>query len=271
VRSVLNVAVRCGGSCGACRRSRMPSGLSGRGGSSAAAASTNGTRCASAAPPRTTATACPPARHHRATVPDMTSSADSARVRSWEPMDVGDLPRLRLLAEAAPRVEGDALARLATVTAEELGELVVWAWVFDEDRTHVLMVDHHVFDVWVTPGGRVDPGEDPLAAAARELLEETGTTGVPVSTSPAAGGCDRPDRSGWSGGHDVRCCVRVPGRPQRRVARGGRPARPLVAARTAAGTAHGASVGPDGRARRAWPSAGVDEVSRLADCVTPHP
>ena len=29
------------------------------------------------------------------------------------------------------------------------------------------------------------PGEDPLAAAARELLEETGTTGVPVSTSPA--------------------------------------------------------------------------------------
>jgi hypothetical protein len=48
-------------------------------------------------------------RHHRATVPGVTS-ADSARVRSREPMDVGDLPWLRLLAEAAPRVEGDALA-----------------------------------------------------------------------------------------------------------------------------------------------------------------
>jgi 8-oxo-dGTP pyrophosphatase MutT (NUDIX family) len=115
----------------------------------------------------------------------MTSSADSERVRLWQPMDAGDLPRLRLLAEAATRVEGDALARLETVTADDLGELVVWAWVFDDDRSHVLMVDHHLFGLWVTPGGRADPGEDPLAAAARELFEETGTTGVPVSTSPA--------------------------------------------------------------------------------------
>lgn len=112
-------------------------------------------------------------------------SGGSERVRSWEPMDGGDLPGLRLLAEAAPRVEGDALARLGSISDDDLGELVVWAWVFDEDRTHVLMVDHHHFGLWVTPGGRARPGEDPLAAAARELLEETGTTGVPVSTSPA--------------------------------------------------------------------------------------
>ncbi len=115
----------------------------------------------------------------------MTRSADSERVRSWEPMDGGDLPGLRLLAETATRVEGDALAVLETVAAEDLGELVVWAWVFDDDRTHVLMVDHHLFDLWVTPGGRADRGEDPLAAAARELFEETGIAGVPVSTSAA--------------------------------------------------------------------------------------
>lgn len=100
-------------------------------------------------------------------------------------MDRRGLERLRLLAEAATRVEGDALARLGTIGDEELGELVVWAWVFDPDRTHVLMVDHHLFGLWVHPGGRAEPGEDPLDAAARELLEETGTTGVPLSTAPA--------------------------------------------------------------------------------------
>ena len=100
-------------------------------------------------------------------------------------MDAGVLPGLRRLAAAATRVEGDALVRLATIGDDDLGELVVWAWVFDANRTHVLMVDHHLFDLWVHPGGRAAPGEDPLAAAARELLEETGTTAVPISTSPA--------------------------------------------------------------------------------------
>jgi 8-oxo-dGTP pyrophosphatase MutT (NUDIX family) len=113
------------------------------------------------------------------------SSGDAEYVRSWEPMDGSGLPGLRLLARAAARVEGDALARLDAIGDDDLGELIVWAWVFDADRTHVLMVDHHLFDVWVHPGGRAAPGEDPLAAAARELLEETGTTGVPTSSSPA--------------------------------------------------------------------------------------
>lgn len=104
---------------------------------------------------------------------------------SWEPIGLADLAGLRLLANAAERVECDALSRLAAVGDDELGELVAWAWVLDADRTHVLMVDHRRWGVWMAPGGRTGPGEDPLGAATRELFEETGATGVPITTTPA--------------------------------------------------------------------------------------
>ena len=42
----------------------------------------------------------------------------------------------------------------------------------------ILMVRHRHF--WTLPGGGIDPGEVPSAAAVRELEEETGLTGTPV-------------------------------------------------------------------------------------------
>jgi ADP-ribose pyrophosphatase YjhB (NUDIX family) len=35
-------------------------------------------------------------------------------------------------------------------------------------------------DLWITPGGRVEPGETPRAAALREVKEETGQSGMVI-------------------------------------------------------------------------------------------
>ena len=46
-------------------------------------------------------------------------------------------------------------------------------WVYDADLSQVLLV-RHPWRGWVPPGGQVEPGETPRAAARRELGEETG-------------------------------------------------------------------------------------------------
>ena len=49
-----------------------------------------------------------------------------------------------------------------------------------DDRNRVLLVKQFRLpaerDLWEIPAGRLDPGENPLAAAKRELAEETGYT-----------------------------------------------------------------------------------------------
>ena len=58
-------------------------------------------------------------------------------------------------------------------------------------RNEILLIHEHYDDVviierpdlrdlWVLPGGGIDPGEDPETAALREVWEETGLTGDPL-------------------------------------------------------------------------------------------
>lgn len=68
-------------------------------------------------------------------------------------------------------------------------------------RNEILLIHEHYDDVviierptlrdlWVLPGGGIDPGEAPETAALRELWEETGLTGYPLG--PCIWQRDRP-------------------------------------------------------------------------------
>jgi 8-oxo-dGTP pyrophosphatase MutT (NUDIX family) len=63
--------------------------------------------------------------------------------------------------------------------------LVCYCLLVDRAAGGVLLGDHRLAGLWLPTGGHVEPGEDPVVTAGRELEEELGVAAVP---DPLAGG-----------------------------------------------------------------------------------
>lgn len=57
----------------------------------------------------------------------------------------------------------------------------VFAMIFDDEGRLLCVRMNYANGGWTTPGGRVEPGESPVDALRREVLEETGYTVNPKS------------------------------------------------------------------------------------------
>ncbi len=65
--------------------------------------------------------------------------------------------------------------RLWGVLRREVKGIMVLGFA-DDGRVLLVRHSYHLSDQWLVPGGGRATGEDPLAAAAREMAEETGCT-----------------------------------------------------------------------------------------------
>jgi 8-oxo-dGTP diphosphatase len=68
---------------------------------------------------------------------------------------------------------GGEIFRLSKPALQEI-HLVSYLVLLDQTENKVLLTDHKLAELWLPPGGHVEPNEHPLEAARREAFEELG-------------------------------------------------------------------------------------------------
>src|SRR5882724_2297024 len=96
-------------------------------------------------------------------------SAIRREVASIEPLD--ELEKIHQADSLAWIDSGASLCRTAK-PATPPKDLVSYFAVVDGDN--ILLVDHKSAQLWLSPGGHVEPGEHPRETVVRELKEELG-------------------------------------------------------------------------------------------------
>lgn len=87
----------------------------------------------------------------------------------FDDRDRGELRRIEELVRQHP----DCLSR-----SNLAGHLTGSAFVVDRERRHLLLIHHRALDRWLQPGGHADGDPNLEAVARREVLEETGVSGL---------------------------------------------------------------------------------------------
>ena len=68
------------------------------------------------------------------------------------------------------------------------GHITASAFVVNTEHSHALMLHHAALNRWLQPGGHVDDNDgEPIAAALRETLEETGVAAQPATGNTTPG------------------------------------------------------------------------------------
>lgn len=114
--------------------------------------------------------------------------ANGEQISEGATIVLDDEVTLRMLKRLDHATEGSYLGMLRDAIGHQLLLVPAVAIVVHDERGRLLMVQDRSTAQWSIPAGAIELGEDPEAAAERELFEETGVRGSALTLVAGVGG-----------------------------------------------------------------------------------